>query len=229
MSEDQDLVEAARRLSVSLTPGDLDHTLERITAAAVEVLEDVAYASITIKHADGRLETVAPTDDLLCDIDAAQYDLQEGPCYESAAETVHVTAPDLATDPRFPRYAPIALKAGIHAQAGVRLFDTPRSQGALNLYSVQTGSFEDLSALDLLVAHQSAMAIQYAQEIHSLQEAVRTRQTIGQAVGIVMERYQLNEQRAFAFLTRLSQHGNVKLRVIAEELVASTGRAGQES
>jgi GAF domain-containing protein len=218
--EEERLVQTARQLSKTLTPGDLDHTLSRITAAAVEVLPDVEYASITIMHADGRLETVAPTDDLLWGIDAAQYELREGPCYEAASDTVHVTAPDLATDRRFPRYAAVAVEAGIRAQAGVRLFDAPKSQGALNLYAHSVGAFEDLGSLGKLFTHQSAMAIEYAQEIHNLKEAIHTRGIIGQAVGIVMERYKLTDQRAFAFLTRLSQHGNVKLRRVAEQLVA---------
>ncbi|MFI5707128.1 GAF and ANTAR domain-containing protein [Kribbella sp. NPDC051620] len=217
---ENELDETARRLAKSLTPGDLDHTLSRITAAAVEVLPEVEYASITVKHSDGRLETAAPTDDVLWGVDAAQYDLQEGPCYDAAVEAAHVLAPDLANDPRFPRYAVTATAVGIRAQAGIRLFDAPKSQGALNLYSTRIGAFEDLGSIGLLFRHQSAMAIAYAQEIQNLQEALRTRRTIGQAIGIVMERYSLSDQRAFAFLTRLSQHGNVKLNKVAERLVA---------
>lgn len=225
------IVDVARRLAQSLTPGDLDATLVQITAAAVEVLPDVQYASITIKHADGRLETAAPTDDVLLGIDAAQYELQEGPCYEAAVDTVHVTAPDLASDARFPRYAPVAVAAGIRAQAGIRLFENESSQGALNLYSEQVGAFEDLGILGQLFAHQSAVALDYAREIESLQEAMHNRGTIGQAIGIVMERFQLDDARAFGFLVRLSQHENLKVRVLAEELVAGsrTGRGPQQA
>lgn len=224
------MLETARRLSAALSPGDLDHTLSQITAAAVEVLPDVRYASLTVQHADGSIETVAPTDDLLCDIDAAQYELQEGPCYEAAVETVHVISPNLAADERFPRYSEVALAAGIRAQAGIRLFENPKSQGALNLYSLHVGAFEDLESMSDLFAHQAAMAIRYAHEIANLQEAVRTRKTIGQAIGIVMERYGLTDERAFAFLTRLSQHRNVKLRLVAQEIIAATEReAGAEA
>lgn len=226
--DDTELLEAMRRLSKSLTAGDLDHTLGRITAAAVEVLPEVEYASITVKHSDGRLETVAPTDDVLWGVDAAQYALLEGPCYEAATESVHVLSPDLASDPRFPRYAASAVAAGIAAQAGLRLFDAPKSQGALNLYSKTVGSFEDLGAIAALFTHQSAMAIDYAREIDNLQDALRTRRTIGQAIGILMERYTLTDQRAFAFLARLSQHGNIKLNRISEELVADAERLGDE-
>ncbi|MEU4393882.1 GAF and ANTAR domain-containing protein [Kribbella sp. NPDC023855] len=226
--DDAALLGAAQLLAKSLTPGDLDHTLSRITAAAVEVLPEVQYASITVKHSDGRLETVAPTDDVLWGVDAAQYELQEGPCYQAATDTAHVISPDLAVDERFPKYAETAVAVGIRAQMGLRLFDAPKSQGALNLYSQTPGAFEDLSSLGELFRHQSAMAIEYANEIQNLQEALRTRRTIGQAVGILMERYTLTDQRAFAFLTRLSQHGNTKLRRLAEELVADVQRKGEQ-
>ncbi|MDX6262044.1 MAG: hypothetical protein QOH84_3732 [Kribbellaceae bacterium] len=211
-------MDTAQRLSSALTPGDLDHTLGQITAAAVEVLPGVAYASITISHADDTLETAAPTDNLIEILDAAQYRLHQGPCYEAATDTVHITSPNLAADERFPDYAAIAVAAGIRAQAAVRLFDTGKSKGALNLYSPNVGAFEDLTILSRLFAHQAAAVIGYAHEIQNLREAINTRSAIGQAVGIVMERYKLNDHRAFAFLARLSQQRNIKLRQIAEQV-----------
>lgn len=219
---DQQALDVLKRLAASLTPGDLDHTLARITAAAVEVLPGVHYASITVRHEDGHLETAAPTDEMLLGLDAAQYELREGPCYEAATDAVHVVSPHLAADERFPRYAAVAVKAGVRAQAGIRLFETPKpsAQGALNLYSRDVGSFSDLSVIGQLFAHQSAMALDYAREIDNLQEAIKTRQLIGRGVGIAMERYGLDEERAFAFLARVSQTRNVKLRVVAEELVS---------
>jgi GAF domain-containing protein len=222
------LLQTTRRLAETLQPGDLDETLAQITRAAIEVLPDVEYCSITVKHADGSLETVAPTHDVLLEVDAAQYTLQEGPCYHTATDTVHIIAPNLSVDERFPRYSAVAVAAGIRAQAGIRLFDAPASQGALNLYSTKVGAFEDIESLGALFAHQSALAIAYAREVGNLAEAVRTRTTIGQAVGIVMERYQLTDERAFAFLSRLSQHRNVKLRLIAQEIVAASEHRGDQ-
>ena len=229
MDPDTQMLNASRRLSEALAPGDLDETLERITSAAVEVVPDVAYASITVKHSDGKLSTSAPTDPLVLPLDAAQYEFQEGPCYEAATETVHVTSPYLADDPRFPRYGPVAVAAGIQAQAGIRLFDGRDSNGALNLYSERPGSFEDLEMLSQLFVHHSTVALAYARQVTQLQEAVRTRQLIGQAVGVTMERFDLDEARAFAFLTRLSQDNNIKLRVIAERLLEEVNRRPRES
>ncbi|HEY0905420.1 MAG TPA: ANTAR domain-containing protein [Marmoricola sp.] len=220
MSDDR-LLDTSRRLAASLSAGDLEHTLRQITTAATEVLPGVHHASITIRHHDGRLETAAPTDDMLLGLDAAQYELQEGPCYDAATDAMYVASPHLATDERFSRYAAVAVHAGVKAQAGIRLFDTPKpsARGALNLYSRNVGSFADISVVGQLFAHQSAVALDYARELDNLREAVKARQAVGRAVGIVMERYQLSEQRAFAFLARLSQTRNIKLRVVADELV----------
>lgn len=225
---DEHLVESAQRLSKTMTPGDLDHTLHRITAAAVEVLPDADFASITVRHEGGSLVTVAATDDRVLPLDRAQYDLQEGPCYDAAVNTAHVTAPHLAEDERFPRYAPVAVAAGIQAQMAFRLFDTPTSQGALNLYSRSDGAFEDMGTLGSLFTHQSAMAIAYAQEIQDLHDAALARETVGQAIGIVMERYELVDERAFAFLTRLSQHRGIPLRLVAEQIIAASEHRGDE-
>ena len=215
-----ELVEASSRLRTALTASDLDQTLAQITAAAVEVLPDAQYASITIKHADGRLETTAPTDDLVLGLDAAQYEFHEGPCYEAATETAHVVSPDLESETRWPRYAPVALSAGIRSQAGIRLFDGRESNGALNLYSRSAGAFAEPGGIDQLFTHQAATAIEYAREISHLRKAVETRQVIGTAVGILMHQYDLDDARAFAFLTRISSHSNTKLRLVAEQVIS---------
>ena len=218
------VLDSMDRLRRTLTPGDLDHTLRQIVRAAVEVLPQVDRASITVRHHDGRLETAQPSDDALVRLDVAQYELREGPCYEAATDSVHVIVPDLAVDDRFPRYAAVALEHGVHAQAGLRLFDSPRSQGALNLYSRRPGAFADLNDLGDLFVHQAGTAIAYAQEVEDLRAALDARRTIGQAIGILMERYELTDERAFAFLTRLSSHRNVKLRQVAQEVVDETER-----
>ena len=216
------LLHHARRLAQTLTPGDLETTLGRITAAAVEVVPDVAMASITIRHSDSRLETFAPTHDVLLQLDAKQYELQQGPCYETATDEAYVVSSNLAADPRWPDYSQAALAAGVRAQAGIGLFDARRFQAALNLYAHHVGAFQDLGPLAALFSHQAALAIGYAQEISDLRQAITTRQEIGAGVGVVMERYQLSEERAFAFLVRLSRDRNVKLREVAREFTAST-------
>lgn len=217
---DLTLVSASRRLAQSLKPGDLLSTLESITRAAVDVL-DVAGASISMLHDDGRMESFAQTDKTILEVDRIQATLQEGPCYTAAADGRTVLAPHIAEDDRFPRYAPEVVSHGIEAQAGLPVFETTHIQGALNLYSRDPSAFEELSALEELFASQATMVVAYAQELAGLQEAIRTRQLIGQAVGMIMERYHLSAEHAFAFLSRLSQQRNVKVRDLAQEFLDS--------
>jgi hypothetical protein len=215
------MLAASNALADSVTPGELDATLRAITTTAITALPQVDFSSISINHPGGQLETKAATDDLVCDLDATQYELHEGPCYHAATDAAYVVSPNLAADDRFPRYGPEAVRKGIRSQVGLRLYTGDRAQGALNLYSKNVGAFGDLADLGALFATQAAMAIGYATEVNNLRAALETRSVIGKAVGIVMERYQLSDDRAFAFLTRLSQHRNVKLRTVAEELVTA--------
>lgn len=223
------VIDTVNRLAQTLSPGDLDQTLRSITSGAVDVLADVDQASITVLHDDGSLSTVAETAEFILEIDARQYELREGPCYEAAAETSHVISTDLATDERFRDYAAFAVEKGVAAQAGIRLFDSSKGRGALNLYSNRVGAFEDLDMLSALFVSQAATAIAYAGEVSDVAYAMSTRATIGKAVGIVMERYELSEDRAFAFLTRVSQYRNVTLRLVAKETIAASERRGSEA
>jgi GAF domain-containing protein len=215
------MLDTSRGLAERLKPGDLDATLAQITGAAVDLLPNVQHSSITVHHSDGSLSTAAPTDESLLRLDAEQGRLQEGPCYSAASEGRQVMSSDLGADERFPGYGPAAVAEDIRSQIVVPLFDTAKSHGALNLYSSDVGAFDDLGSLSALFAHQAGQAIAYAYEIDNLSKAVRSRTLIGQAVGILMERHELNDERAFALLKRLSSHANVKLRVVAEQIVAS--------
>jgi len=224
-TEEAEILFASQSLLQRLTPGDLDATLQSITRAAVEVLPQVQYSSITMRHRDGTLDSYALTDELLTDLDEEQFKLQEGPCYDASTDEAFSMAADLGADERYPNYGPLAVAKGIRSQAGIRLFENNRTAGGLNLYSRQVGALENIQTVSRLFSHQAAVALAYSIEVKTLKEAVQTRTKIGQAVGIVMERYKIPEQQAFAFLTRLSQTRNVKLRRIADELVEAHGRS----
>jgi hypothetical protein len=131
-----------------------------------------------------------------------------------------VVSDDLRTDPRFPRFGRAAAEVGILSQVGLRLFKKDDAVAALNLYSTRKAAFSDLGSLDRLFAHQAATALSYSRELDNLHEALKTRTVIGQAVGILMARYGLEDQQAFAFLTRISSTEHVKLRDLAEQILA---------
>jgi GAF domain-containing protein len=219
---DMDILEAVQDLQSRLVPGDLDSTLHAITQAAVEVMPGVDHASLSLRHTDGSLNSYAVTGDVIVRLDERQFELHEGPCYDGATSNPFVVSADLLTDPRYPQYGPFAANLGIRSQAGIRLFENGKTVAALNLFGAEIGAIQNVAALSRLFAHQAAVALAYSMEIQGLHDALSSRTRIGQAVGIIMERYKLPEEQAFAFLTRLSQHGNIKLRRIADELVATT-------
>jgi GAF domain-containing protein len=181
MSDDQ-LLETARRLAERLSPADLDATLSQVTAAAVELLPDVQFASITIRYEDGSLKTVAPTGEVPVLFDAQQYRVQQGPYFRAATDTMRVIASDLGIDERWPSLAGFASTHGVRALMALRLYDAQRSSGALNLYSTRVGAFENAGEVGALFAHQAGLAVANAEQITNLAEAVKTRTVIGQAV-----------------------------------------------
>jgi len=95
--------------------------------------------------------------------------------------------------------------------------------GGLNLYSTSDEEIDPgvESMAEVFAAH-AAVALGRARQVGDLQEALVSSRTIGTAIGIVMERYQLDRDRAFAFLARASSQGNIKLRDVAQEVVDKT-------
>ena len=220
----QDLPERAlvmaKRMAETALADDLDSTLLPLTRAAVEMLPGVDEATITLRHSDGALQSYASTADFLQELDDWLFEYSEGPCYDGVTHNAVTVCGDLARDPRYPTYGPRAAAAGIKSQAGLRLFEAPGAVGGLNLYSHSSTALADVGFLAELFAEHARSAVTYAREIDGLRDAITTRQKIGQAVGIVMERYDLRGDRAFAFLARLSSTRNVKLRDVAEEIIA---------
>lgn len=131
---------------------------------------------------------------------------------------------------RWPRFAPVALERGVATMCSFQLFTSnDGTAGALNLYAGQPGVFDE-SSLDTgaLFASHAAIALYGAKRSAQLTEALRSRDAIGQAKGILIERFTLSEDRAFAMLVRSSQETNIKLHAVAEWLVdeATRGRRG---
>lgn len=164
----------------------------------------------------------SPSGDLPQRVDALQEELGEGPCLDAAFDQQTVRVPDMAHEERWPRFAAAAAEAGAASMLSFQLYVEKDNLGALNLYSYRPDAFDDESEhVGLLFASHAAVAFADAQRIDQLNHKAATRDLIGQAKGILMERYNINADRAFAVLVRVSQHNNRKLRDVAEELVSS--------
>jgi hypothetical protein len=199
---------------------DLPETLDRITAAAREVVPGVDQASISIRHPDGRLQTVAPTDLVVIDADEVQHELKEGPCYDVVTGDVLTYSRDLAEDERWPNYGPKAAALGLGSQLALRLLDGDGARSGLNLYAVRPGAFDEAQEAAALFAAHARVAMAQAQGRQTLIAALTSRDTVGKAIGITMERYRITDEQAFQMLVRVSQTNNVKLRDIAADIVA---------
>jgi GAF domain-containing protein len=199
----------------------LDESLQRIAEVARATLPGFDEVGISTVDRRSRVETRAATGDLVWTLDKLQYDLGEGPCVDSLRDSPVVVAPHLRHDQRWPRYVPRAVEVGLQSQLALRLYlDDTGVLGGLNLYSTTSPEIDpDAPALADLFASHAAIALGNAYDRHHLNEALQTRKVIGQAIGILMERYDLNEDRAFQFLVRASSQANLKLRDVAQELV----------
>lgn len=216
-----DLSRVLKAVAESLaTPEDVDESLLGITRAAHDAIPGVDHASISMLRPGGRIETIAPTDDLVARSDDLQYELGEGPCVEAVRTQDDVVAVDVATDERWPHYGPRVAELGVVSQLALRLHTNGVTLGALNLYSNGEGPFDAASReMADLFATAAATALGLSRAVTTLNEAVTTRTSIGTAIGIVMERFDLDQEGAFAFMVRVSQTGNIKLRLVAEQIV----------
>lgn len=204
--------------------------LQGVAELAVRQVEAAATSGITLSQGD-RLLTVASADDLAVQLDEQQYELDDGPCLSALHTGTPVHVPDLADESRWDGYPTILLANGMVSMLALPLLVGGRPVGVLNLYGRARGGFagRDLQLAEL-VAGQAAMALTAAMRHYDestlsdhLRAALSSRSTIDQAIGIVMAQQRCGADEAFGILRGVSQRRNVKLRVVAEQLVASVG------
>jgi len=210
---------------------DLAQALGQITHAARVLVPGVEHASVSLRHTDQRLETVAPSDPITLQADQLQLELHEGPCYDGGlTQGASRYAKNLASEARWPSYGPKAAALGFHAQLVIALYDEGEAWAGLNLYAIEAGALDDSMDAAVALADLARATIQHSRAYSTLVAALRTREMIGEAVGLTMERYDIDADRAFDYLVRQSQTSNTKLREIAAGLVSAklkaTGEAG---
>lgn len=201
---------------------DLDATLAEIVRAAVEFIPGCDDGSISIVAGRKTVWSRAASSGLAGAVDRLQESTGQGPCLDAAYvhETVRVT--DMATETRWPLFAPLAQAAGAAGMLSCQLYVEGDDLGALNLFSRTAGGLDEESEhIALMFAAHAAVAYATARQQDSAARTVATRQLIGRAEGILMERHRVTAEQAFMMLVRVSQHRNTKLRTIAERLVLS--------
>jgi GAF domain-containing protein len=217
MTNAADFAEMA--LALAAEP-DVEETLSSVCEYA-KVALPCDYVGIHIVR-NRQIETGAATDPLVEHADKLQMEYDEGPCLDAIWNHDSFIVHDAATDTRWPSFGPAAANMGLHSILSIRLFTYEQTLGALNLYSADVREFSpDDVALGHVFGRHASVAFGAARKEEGLRQAIDARHLIGQAQGILMERFGLSERQAFSVLRRYSQDKNIKLRAVAEGIITT--------
>ena len=172
----------------------------------------------------GKFESLFGTSDLIYKLDALQEACGEGPCVEAALDELIVRTNDFTTERRWPKSSHAVAELGVRSGLSFKLYTSSSTAGALNLFGLRPGAFDAQSEVigSVLAAH-AASAILASRHGEQLESALTTRDIIGQAKGVIMERFKVDAMRAFEMLRELSQTTNTRLVEIAVRVIDSRG------
>ena len=230
MSDEQDAIRESLRALTQffVNDGTLGDTLLRVSEMACSITP-AKYAGITM-IVEGSTRTGVFTHPEAPEIDEAQYEKGDGPCISAFHNQQTYRIDSTSEDDRWPEFAKTALAHGIHSTLSVPLRARGDALGALNLYADSPAAFnDDHERIVHAFADQASIALANAQVYwdarqlsQNLTEAMKTRETISQAVGILMARGGRSPDDAFKMLSSASQRENRKVRDIAEQIVTRT-------
>lgn len=218
-------VELADRLATLATDMCAESDVTRAADSIIRCLSDITCCDdVGVVLVNGRhvVDTVAATAEAVKEADELQFELGEGPSLTVMQGDDFTVVNDGDQINRWHRWSPLMRELGFRSVASIRLATDRTICGAVNLYSTRPtwDCARDLEAAHLLARHAS-LALDDARHLTTLRQAIESRHHIGQAQGILMERLGLDAEQAFAVLRRYSQDSNVKVRRVAEEIVAS--------
>ena len=217
-----DVMAAMARELAGTTPIDENDLLAAATASAVEQIPGAESCAITLV-AKGGIETVAPTDPTAARIDRLQTSAGQGPCLQAATEwTSHVVrVEDYATETRWRTYIAAAVRdTDIRSTIAFQLYRSDNAMGALNVHSTEPRAFgPEAEEIGLAVATHAALALFSARREVQFASALASRDTIGQAKGMIMERFDIDALQAWELLRKLSQDANVAVIDLSHQLI----------
>jgi GAF domain-containing protein len=210
---------------------DVRLALQRLVHSAQRIISGVDFVSITVA-AGGSYATPAYTDGAAVELDLVQYAADDGPCVDATRiPGLGLTyCENLGVDPPWKKFAERAIELDVHSVLSVGLFPTAEAPriGALNFYARTPGALDSVDrdiAVILAAYAGTALAAVSAletaeQHAEHLQQALQTRDVIGQAKGILMTRRGLTAEEAFRVISESSQRLNIKVRDLAREITA---------
>ena len=197
----------------------LEETVDAVVQFALQAL-DCSFAGVAL-YTRGHPEIPAVTDPVVAEIYRGQLDKRDGPLMASMQDRTTVLVRDTITDERWPAWAARVTSLGVRSVLDVPLkLGAGSTVGVLGLYSrIPDGFSSDDEAIADILARHASVAVATARHEQNMAAAVDARKLVGQAMGILMERFDVDGDRAFAILKRYSQDTNTKLRDVAQQLI----------
>ncbi len=222
---DHELAKRMAELARSFAaPQKVKEVLAGVTTAAVELIPNADTSGVLLVAKGGKFESLEGTSQLIYRLDELQEQHGNGPCIDAAVDQMIVRVDDFQTDQRWPGYNEAVAALGVRSSLSFKLYTGSRTAGALNIFSTKPHVFDqEAEAIGSVLAAHAAAALMASRHGEQLQSALTTRDVIGQAKGIIMERYDVDAIRAFEMLRQLSQSMNTRLADIAERVVNTRG------
>jgi len=206
---------AAAAAEFALQDG-LAATLEQIARQALTAVPASDEAGVTLLRSGRVTETPAHTGELAAACERLQCELGEGPCFGAINDARVIHVPDVANDRRWPRFAAQAAQLGVGSILAAPLVTPGEVVGALSLYARGAGLFDETDdVVSAAFALHAGIAMSHAELEAGLRAGLTTREEIGRAVGILMERHRVTAAQGFDMLVVASQHSHRKVRDIA--------------
>jgi len=214
--------------AVVLATETVETIVELVIRSAVATIPTTTGAGVTLVDARGA-RSVAASDALVEQTDAAQYQLGTGPCLTAWRDQVTVRIDDVRTETRWPEWCASAAELGVRSTVSVPLVTGNASTGAIKVYSTVPDAYDERDEhLLTLFAQQAAILLVNTQTLADarrlsadLSHALGNRDVIGQAKGALIAQGAANDEAAFAMLVSASQRSQTKLHEVARQLMAS--------
>lgn len=195
--------------------------LRDLIEGAAESIPGAQYAGITVTQRRRRSQTAAATHRYPVMLDEIQSRYQQGPCLTAASQQNSVRIDDLDADDRWPLYREEALKqTPIRSILSFGMLREGGTNASLNFYAESVNAFTDGSVnLGLIFATHTALVWNMMRRDEQFRSALLSRDIIGQAKGMLMERFGIDAAAAFELLKRVSQESNTPLAQIGQRII----------